>query len=189
MAWPAWTLAGLDLQVGHRIGAGSVGQHEVAVDLVGVGADGAGADEHVTDPDGMGLLALQRRLVGHPAAARRQLVVDEEAVLVVLAGIGEGEAEKFSISTGTGEPDGRAEPHEVTAQGRHDVPVTGVASHQPGVRADVHRIVGPVLQRDDRDVSAVTGDDLHARTERSGADVVEDDRRAGERPTSITRCP
>jgi hypothetical protein len=34
-------LAGLDLEVGHRVGAGAVGEHEVAVELVGVGADRA----------------------------------------------------------------------------------------------------------------------------------------------------
>ena len=35
-------LAGLDLQVGHRVGAGAVGEHQVAVELVGVGALGRG---------------------------------------------------------------------------------------------------------------------------------------------------
>ena len=56
-------LAGLDLEVRHRVGAGAVGEDEVAVELVGVGALGRGADEDVADPDGMRGVALQRALV------------------------------------------------------------------------------------------------------------------------------
>ena len=43
-------LAGQDLQVRHRVDPGAVGQHEVAVVLVGVGAGGLGPDDHVADP-------------------------------------------------------------------------------------------------------------------------------------------
>ena len=50
----ALDLAGLDLEVRHRVGAGAVGEHEVAVELVGVGALGLGADQHVADPHGVG---------------------------------------------------------------------------------------------------------------------------------------
>ena len=67
-------LAGLDLEVGHRVGAGAVGEHQVAVELVGVGALGLGADEHVADPHGVRGVALQRALVrrrGSGSAARR----------------------------------------------------------------------------------------------------------------------
>ena len=56
-------LAGLDLEVGHRVGARALGEHQVAVELVGVGALGARADEHVADPHGVGGVALQRALV------------------------------------------------------------------------------------------------------------------------------
>ena len=84
-------LAGLDLQVRHRVGAGAVGQHQVAVVLVGVGAGRLGPDQHVADPDRVRVLALQRALVGDPAAAVRHGVVDEQPVLEVLAGVGEVE--------------------------------------------------------------------------------------------------
>ena len=38
---------GLDLEVGHRVGARAVRQDQVAVELVRVGALGGRADEHV----------------------------------------------------------------------------------------------------------------------------------------------
>ena len=44
---------------------------------------------------------------------------------------------------------------------------------------DVNGVIGPVLQRDDRHVSAVTDDHLDIGSERAGADVVEHDRRLG----------
>src|SRR4051794_24499602 len=56
-------LAGLDLQVRHRVGAGAVGEHQVAVELVGVGAGRGGPDPDVADPHGARVLALQRALV------------------------------------------------------------------------------------------------------------------------------
>ena len=61
-------LAGLDLQVRHRVGAGAVGEHQVAVQLVGVGALGAGPDQDVADPHRVRAVALQRALVGDVAA-------------------------------------------------------------------------------------------------------------------------
>ncbi len=81
-------LAGLDLQVGHRVGARAVGEHQVAVHLEGVGAGGLGADQHVADPDGVRVgqrrirIPLQRTLIqarwtcswagrGRPATAIR----------------------------------------------------------------------------------------------------------------------
>src|SRR3954447_15713393 len=86
-------LAGLDLQVGHRVGAGAVGEHQVAVQLVGVGADGRGADPDVADPDRVRVLALQRALVEDVAAAVRRGVVDPEPVLLVLRLVGEVDTE------------------------------------------------------------------------------------------------
>src|SRR6476469_5318088 len=56
-------LAGLDLQVGHRVGPGTTGEDEVAVELEGVGGLGRVADQHVADPHGAGPLALQGVLV------------------------------------------------------------------------------------------------------------------------------
>jgi hypothetical protein len=69
----------LDLEVRHRVGAGAVGEHEVAVQLVGVGALGAGSDEDVTDPHGVGRVALQGALVEDVGSAVGGVVVDEQA--------------------------------------------------------------------------------------------------------------
>src|SRR6478609_2032971 len=52
--------ARLDLEVRHRVRARAVRQDEVAVELVGVGALGLLADQHVADPHGVRALALQR---------------------------------------------------------------------------------------------------------------------------------
>ena len=96
----ALDLAGLDLEVGHRVGAGAVGEHQVAVELVGVGALGARADEHVADPHRVCGVALQRALVLDVVAAVRRAVVDEQAVLEVLPGIGEVDAQPLDEPPG-----------------------------------------------------------------------------------------
>src|SRR3954454_18342882 len=85
-------LTGLDLQVRHRVGASTVGEHQVAVELVGVGADRRGPDADVADPDRVCVLALQRALVEDVAAAVRHGVVDPEPVLLVLRLVGEVDA-------------------------------------------------------------------------------------------------
>ncbi len=58
-------VAGLDLQVRHRVGPRTVRQDQVAVQLVRVDALGLRADQHVANPHGVRTLALQRTLVGH----------------------------------------------------------------------------------------------------------------------------
>ncbi len=97
-------LAGLDLQVRHRVGAGAVGQHQVAVDLEGVGAGGLGPDQHIAHPDGVrvGLLGvrippLQRTLVQHVGLAVRLGVVDQEPGLEELPGVGEVGAQQLGV--------------------------------------------------------------------------------------------
>src|SRR5918997_5128263 len=72
-------LAGLDLQVGHRVGAGAVGEHQVAVELVGVGAGGRRPDADVADPDGARALAVHRagRPVLHRDEVHRGAVADQ----------------------------------------------------------------------------------------------------------------
>ena len=106
-------LAGLDLQVGHRVGAGAVGEHQVAVGLEGVGSGGLGADQHVADPHGVRIglrrvrIALQRTLVRDMRAAVRLGMVDQQPRLEVLAVVGEVEAEQLGVAAGGVEP-GRA---------------------------------------------------------------------------------
>ena len=95
-------LAGLDLQVGYGVGPRTVGEHEVAVELVGVDALGLGPDQHVADPHRVRVLALQRALVGDVAVGSRGGVVDEQPVLEVLAGVGEVQAEQLGVAARAG---------------------------------------------------------------------------------------
>ncbi len=110
-------LAGLDLEVGHGVRARLRRQQQVAVELVGVGAGGGDADDDVADPDGVRLVALQGRLVEHPAAAARRGVVDQQAVLQVLAAVGEGDPAQLDIGARAGEVDGLRDANQVPAQG------------------------------------------------------------------------
>src|SRR5699024_12030264 len=80
-------------EVRHRVGARTLGEHQVAVELVGVGALGLLADQHVAHPHGAGVPALQRALVGDDGGAVRGAVVHEEPVLEELVLVGEVQAE------------------------------------------------------------------------------------------------
>src|SRR3954453_15370079 len=97
-------LTGLDLEVGHAVGTRAVGEQEVAVELIGVGALGVRPDDDVADPDRVGMLALQRAFVGDPALAPRLVVVDQQPVLEVLTVVSEEQSEKLRVAAGTGEP-------------------------------------------------------------------------------------
>ena len=94
----ALDLAGLDLEVRDRVGPAAVGEHQVAVRLVGLDALGDLADQHVADPHGVRALALQRALVVDVAAGLRRVVVDEQPVLEVLPGVGEVQPEQLGLA-------------------------------------------------------------------------------------------
>src|SRR3954447_16739694 len=96
----AGDLAGLDLEVGHGVRASTVGEDQVAVELVGVRADRIGADDDVADPDRVCLVTLQRTLVGDAALAVRLVVVDEETMLEVLAVVGKEQTEQLGVAAG-----------------------------------------------------------------------------------------
>ena len=59
-------------RVGHRVGPGAVGEHQIAVHPEGVGSGGLGADQHVTDPDRVrvGLLRVRITPAAHPCTTR-----------------------------------------------------------------------------------------------------------------------
>ncbi len=121
-------LAGLDLQVGDRVGLAAVAEHEVAVLLVGLDALGDLADQHVADPHGVGALALERALVHDVALGARGVVVGEEAVLDVLAGVGEVEAEQLGRAAGTGVRHVGVHADDVAAEAHRHVLVRRVAA-------------------------------------------------------------
>ena len=146
-------LAGLDLQVGHRVGAGAVGEHQVAVELVGVGAVAAGRMR--TSP-------IQTVRASSPCSAPlyttllRQLrhgVVDPEPVLLVLGLVGEVDAEELGRAAGAGVLHVADQPDEVAAEGDHDLLEGRVPADDGVVLAAVDRAGRPVLHRDERDVA------------------------------------
>ncbi len=175
-------LAGEDLQVGHRVGAGAVGEHQVAVELVGVGVDRVGADQDVADPHRVRRLAAQRTLVGHPAAARARLVGDQQAVLLVLAGVGEEHAVELGVAAGPAVVDGRVEPDELTAERDGERTQLRVPADGEGVRAQVHGARVPVLQGDHGERRAVADVHLDVAGVGGAAGVVEHDGGGRERP-------
>ncbi len=114
-----------------------------------------GLDEHVADPHRVGVLALQRALVGDVRLAVRGVVVDQEAVLLVLAGVGEVQAEELGLAAGARVGDARVQPDEVAAEGDHDGLEGGVPADQRVVLGDVDGLVVPVLDGDDGELGAV----------------------------------
>ena len=102
-------------------------------------------------------------------------MVGERAVLEVLAGVGEVDAEQGGVAAGAGVADVGAQPHEPAAEGDHHVLEPGVAAHDGVVLAQVHGVVVPPLQRHDREVGAVADPDLDVAAVLGRADVVEDD--------------
>ncbi|MNR57499.1 hypothetical protein D3C85_1782980 [compost metagenome] len=69
----------------------------------------------------MGVAALQCTLVEHVGLAVGHGVVNEQALLKVLAGIGEVEAEHFDLAAGSREAGGRRHADEVAPQADHDM--------------------------------------------------------------------
>src|SRR5699024_2995963 len=164
-------LAGLDLQVRHRVGAGTVGEHQVAVQLVGVGALGLLADQHVTDPHAVRLVSLQGALVGDPGDAVRYGVVHEPPVLLVLAGVCEVQSVHLHVPAGGGERGLRGEPDHITTEGDDHVPQSGIPADGGAVAGGVHSTGVPVLHGNHPQVGAVTDVDLHGLGERRIATV------------------
>ena len=142
-------VAGLDLEVRDRLGARALGQDEVAVGLVRVGAHGIRSDEHVADPDAACAGALQRALVEHVALGVGALVVQVDLALEVLAGVGVAEAEQLGARSGAGELDAGVHPHDAAAEADDDVAERGVALDARLMGCRVHRVVVPLLHGDD----------------------------------------
>src|SRR6202012_2377643 len=82
-------VAGLDLQVGYRVGARALTEHQVAVLFVGVGTSGFRSDEDIANPDRVSALAVQCALVVDAALGVLSDMLDVDALLDVLAGVRE----------------------------------------------------------------------------------------------------
>ena len=125
----ALDVTGLDLEVGDGVGSAAVGEHQVAVGLERLDAFRHLADQHVADPDGVRSAALQTTLVDRVALGMRLVVVDEEPVLDVLAGVDEVEPEHLDLSSGPGVLDVLGDAHQVAAE-------AGLEAADPCVAAD-----------------------------------------------------
>src|SRR5690606_35911277 len=110
--------------------------------------------------DRVRVVALQRALVEDVGLAVRHRVVDEQPVLLVLAGVGEVQAEHLDVAAGAAERRGRAHPHQVAAERDDDVLEVGVAAELEVLLGHVHRVVGPVLHAHDGQVRTVAEHEL-----------------------------
>jgi hypothetical protein len=76
----------------------------------------------------VGIPTLQRALVEDPRLAVGHGVINEQALLQVLPGIGEVETEHLDVGARCGEAGGRRDTHEVAAKADHDVLELGIAA-------------------------------------------------------------
>ena len=179
-------LAGLDFEVGHRIGTRTVGEHQVAVDFEGVGAGGLGADQDVTDPHRVrvGLarlrISLQRTLVQHIGLAVGIRMIDQQAGLEELPVVGEVGAQQFRVTTGSGEAHGGRGADHIATEGDGDMAQRGVLAELGVVRADVDGVIGPVGDPDDPERGRITDDQFDVVRVDTAAAQVDDDGGASE---------
>src|ERR1035437_2742109 len=92
-------LAGLDLEVRHGVSPRTLGEDQVAVQLVGLGALRGRTEDHVTDPHRVRRVALEGTLVLDVGDAVRRLVVDEETVFLMLPRVREVHADRLERAT------------------------------------------------------------------------------------------
>ncbi len=87
-------------------------------------------------------------------------MVDEQALLEVLTGVGEVQAEQFGVAAGAVVLGGRRHAHEIAAERHGEVAQHGIAAEASVMRGDVYGVVGPVLHRDDLQLCAVAEHEL-----------------------------
>ncbi|OEI69675.1 Uncharacterized protein Cus16_0284 [Curtobacterium sp. ER1/6] len=171
----ALDVARLDLEVRDAVRTRAVGEDEVAVLLVRVGAVTGAADEDVADPHGVRTLALQRALVVDAAAGVRCVVVHVHLLLDVLPRVGEVHAVHLGVRALRAEVRRGVDPDDVAAERDHHVLEEGVTADLGELRRHVHGVVVPVLEADDREPSTVADDDLDVLAEERRAAVVDHD--------------
>ena len=77
----------------------------------------------------------------------RRLVVHEDLLLEVLAGVGEVEAERLDVGALLGEVRRRVHAHDLAAERDDDVLEERVTAEAGEVAREVHGVVAPLLQR------------------------------------------
>ena len=101
-------------------------------------------------------------------------MVDQQPVLEVLPGVGEGQPEQLGVAAGTVVRDGGDQTDEVSAERDDDRAEARVAPETGGLRGQVHAAGVPVLQRHQRQGRVVADADLDAAGVHGRADVVKD---------------
>ena len=104
---------------------------------------------------------MQRAAVVHVAPGPRRVVVDEQPVLEVLPGVDEVQPQQLRGAARSGVLDAGADPHDVATDGDDALLVRRVAPDPSVELQQVHRVVVPVLDRDEVEGGAVADDDLH----------------------------
>ena len=171
----AGDVAGLDLEVRDGVGAGPVGQQEVAILLVAVRARRGLADEDIADPDGVRPATLKRSFVGDPRAGPRGVVVDEDLLLDVLPRGCEVGAVQFDVAPLAVQVHGGVDAHHVAVERDHDVAEEGIASDPGEVACNVEGVAGPLLHAHHGELRAVLDDDLDVLAQRRRSRVVQDE--------------
>src|SRR5205085_1913810 len=105
---------------------------------------------------------------------------DEEAVLVVLALLGEVQAVELGLTAGARVRHARVEADEVAAEGDDDGLEGGVPADQGVVLPGVDGGLVPVLDGDDGQLGAVAEEEVDVGGEHRVTGVVDDDDRFGE---------
>lgn len=109
----------------------------------------------------------------------RSLVVDEEPVFQVLSGVGEVDTVGVDGAAGRGIRDVRGHPHDLPAEGHHDVAHRGVPTDDDVVLGQVEGVLGPFLEGDEGELGAVADEHRDQLRQPRRALVLEDDDRLG----------
>src|SRR6185312_9073526 len=169
-------VAGLDLEVRNRVGARALGEQQVTVLLVAVGAGGGGTDQDVADPHCPCAVALERALVAHPGLRIRSIVVNKHLLLEVLAAVCKVHAIEFGVSALAAKVHGGVDAQHLAAERDEHVLEMAVALHFGEVAREVYCIRVPFLHRDDGEVRALLHQNLDVLTELRRTAVVDDDK-------------
>ena len=126
-------------------------------------------------------MSLQGAPVVDVADRVRGVVVDEQPVLQVLAGVGEVQTQLLELAARAGVLRGLDQPYEVAAQGRRQGPDVGVPADPNREMTGVHAVVGPQLEAGEVDARTVPDEQADRAREGRRPGVLQHDGRPGER--------
>lgn len=149
-------VVGLDFEAGQAVGLGDVGEHEVAVFLVGVGFLGVGFDDDEAGEDGFGGVE-EDVFVEEVGSGLGGGVGLEGALVELLDAVGDGEGEHLGVGAGAEETGVGFVAGLATAEVEVEGIDAGVAVGGDGVGLEGEGIAGPLLGADVGEVGAGAG--------------------------------